>query len=87
MVQAGVSLAVVEVEPLMLPAGVGAEVGGEPTAAADADAGAGVEVDRWGRGGTPSGTLEEHYWMERPQPSSSWFPCERGLHHPRSSHC
>jgi hypothetical protein len=45
----------------VLPAGAGAEVGGEPTAAADADAGAGVEVDRWGRGGTPSGTSEEHY--------------------------
>jgi hypothetical protein len=59
--------------------GADAEVGGEPTAA-----GAGVEVDRWGRGGTPSGTSEEHYWMERPQPSSSWFPCGCGLHHPRS---
>jgi hypothetical protein len=47
----------------VLPAGAGAEVGGEPTTAvdADADAGAGVEVDRWGRGGTPSGTSEEHY--------------------------
>jgi hypothetical protein len=44
-VQAGASLAEVEVEPLVLPVGVGAEVGGEPTAAADADAG--VEVDRW----------------------------------------
>jgi hypothetical protein len=30
----------------MLPAGISAEVGGEPIAAADADAGAGVEVDR-----------------------------------------
>jgi hypothetical protein len=45
----------------VLPAGAGAEVGGEPTTAADADAGGGVEADRWGRGGTPSGTSEEHY--------------------------
>jgi hypothetical protein len=44
----------------VLPAGAGAEVGGEPTATADADAGAGVKVDRWGRGGTPSGTSEKH---------------------------
>jgi hypothetical protein len=79
-VQVGASLAEVEIEPLVLPAGADAEVGGEPTAAVDAAGGAGVEVDRWGRGGTPSGTSEEHYWMERPQPSSSWFPCGRGLH-------
>jgi hypothetical protein len=59
----------------VLPAGADVEVGGEPTAVADAAAGAGVEADRWGRGGTSSGTSEEHYWMERPQPSSSWFPC------------
>jgi hypothetical protein len=52
-VHAGASLAEVEVEPLVLPAGVGAEVGVEPTTAVDADADAGVEVDRWGRGGTP----------------------------------
>jgi hypothetical protein len=64
-VQAGTSLAEVEVEPLVLPAGADAEVGGEPTTAADTAADAGVEVDRWGRGGTPSGTLEEYYWMER----------------------
>jgi hypothetical protein len=68
----------------VLPAGAGTEVGGEPTAAVDASAGGGVEVDRWGRGGTPSSTSEEHYWMERPQPSSSWFPYGRGLHRPRS---
>jgi hypothetical protein len=66
----------------VLPASAGAEVGGEPTAATDVDAGTGVEVDRWGHGGTPSGTSEEHYWMERPQPSSSWFPCGCELHHP-----
>jgi hypothetical protein len=46
----------VEVEPWALPAGNGTEVGGKPTTAADADAGAAVEVDRWSRGGTPSGT-------------------------------
>jgi hypothetical protein len=70
----------------VLSAGAGAEVGGEPTAAADADASAGVivEVGRWGRGGTSSGTSEEHYWMEHPHPSSSWFPCVRGLRRLRS---
>jgi hypothetical protein len=59
----------------VLPAGAGAEVGGEPTAAVYADAGAtaAVEVGRWNRGGTPSGTSEEHYQMEQPQPSSSNF--------------
>jgi hypothetical protein len=67
-----------------MPAGAGAEVGGELTAAMDADAGAGAGVDRWGRGGTPSGTSDEHYWMEYPQSSSSWFPCGRGWHHLRS---
>jgi hypothetical protein len=66
----------------VLPTGAGAEVGGEPTAAADAETGAVVEVGRWSCGGTPSGTSEEHYQMEQPQPSSSWFPCGRGWHHP-----
>jgi hypothetical protein len=70
-VQAGTSQAEVEVEPQVLPASAGAEVGREPTAATDADAGARAGVDRWGRGGTPSYTSEEHYWMEQPQPSSS----------------
>jgi hypothetical protein len=59
-----------------------------PTAAADAGVGAGgtaaVEVGRWIHGGTPFGTSEEHYRMELPQPSSSWFSCRRGWHHPRS---
>jgi hypothetical protein len=41
--------------------GADTEVGREPTAVADAAVGAGVKVDRWGRGGTPSGTSEEHY--------------------------
>jgi hypothetical protein len=50
----------------VLPAGAGAGVGREPTAAADADASpdVAVEVGRWSRGGTPSGTSEEHYRME-----------------------
>jgi PAB1-binding protein PBP1 len=51
------------VEPLVLPAGADAEVGGKPTAATDAgddvaaDAG---EADRWGNDDTPSDTLREH---------------------------
>jgi hypothetical protein len=42
----------------VLPAGAGVEVGGEPTAAADAGAGTAVavRVGKWSRGGTPSGT-------------------------------
>jgi hypothetical protein len=70
----------------VLPAGVNTEVGSEPNATADADVGAAVavEVGRWNRGGTPSGTSEEHYWMEQPQPSSSWFSCERRWRRPRS---
>jgi hypothetical protein len=69
----------------VLPAGADAEVGREPTAVADTNAdvgtGAAVEVGRWGRGGTPSGTLEEHFRMEQPQPSSYWFSCVRGWRH------
>jgi hypothetical protein len=72
----------------VLPIGAGAEVGGEPTAAADADAsdgvGAAIEMGMWSRGGTSSGTSEGHYWMEQPEPFSSWFPCGHGLHRPRS---
>jgi hypothetical protein len=45
----------------VLPANAGAEVGGEPTAVADAGAAAAAGVGRWSRGGTPSRTLEEHY--------------------------
>jgi hypothetical protein len=47
----------------VLPAGAGVEVGGEPTAATDADTGVGaaVKVGRWSCGGRPSGTSEEHY--------------------------
>jgi hypothetical protein len=70
----------------VLPTDTDAEVGREPTATAnaDADATAAVEVGRWNRGGTPSGTSEEHYRMEQPQPSSSWSPCGRGWRRPRS---
>jgi hypothetical protein len=38
-----------------------AEVGGEPTTADDDGADAGGGGGEWGSGGTPSGTLEEHY--------------------------
>jgi hypothetical protein len=65
----------------VLPISVGAEVGGVPTTIADG-VGAAVEVDRRSHGGTTSVTSEEHYRMEQPQPSSSWFPCGRGLHRP-----
>jgi hypothetical protein len=64
----------------VLPAGADAEVGREPTAAADA--GADGKVGRWGHDGTPSGTLEEHYQTELPQPSSSLLPYGRSSHHP-----
>jgi hypothetical protein len=65
-VQIGISQGEVEVEPYVLPTGAGIEVGGEPTAAADAGASAAVGVGRWSCGGTPSGTSEEHYRMELP---------------------
>jgi hypothetical protein len=65
----------------MLPTGAGMEVGGEPTTVVDAGVGAVVEVGKWSHGGTPSDTSEEHYRMEQPQSSSSWFPCGRGWHH------
>jgi hypothetical protein len=63
----------VEVEPWVLSAGVGTEVGGESIAAADVgvDAAAAGEVGRWSHGGTPSGTLGEHFRTELPHPSSS----------------
>jgi hypothetical protein len=60
-------LVVVEVEPWVLPAGAGTEVGREPTAAAGASGGAAAgKAVRWGRDGILSGTLEEHYQMELP---------------------
>jgi hypothetical protein len=69
---------VVEVEPLMQPSDTNTKVGGKPIAAAtavvDADA-----TGRWGEeDGTPSGTLEEHYQMELPQPFSSCSTCRCG---------
>jgi hypothetical protein len=79
---AGAAQAKVEVEPWVLPAGVGAEVGEEPTAAAIASVDAAREVGRWSRGGTPSDTSGEHFRTELPQHSSSWFPYGLGLHHP-----
>jgi hypothetical protein len=61
------------------PADAGAEVGGKPTVAAGTGATA-DEVGRWDRGGTPSGTWEEHCRMELLRPSSSLSPCVRGSH-------
>jgi hypothetical protein len=59
----------------VLPTSASTEVGEEPTTAIDTGAGAGaaaaVGVGRWNRGATPSGTSEEHYQTELPQPSSS----------------
>jgi hypothetical protein len=74
----------VEVEPWVLPAGAGTEVGGKPTAAADAgvDVATAGEVSRWSHDGTLSGTSGEHFRMKLSHPSSSWFPCGCGLHHP-----
>jgi hypothetical protein len=52
----------------VLPATAGTEGGGEPTTLANASVDAAVtgEVGRWGCGGTPSGTSEEHYQTELP---------------------
>jgi hypothetical protein len=44
----------------VLPAGVGAKVGGEPTTAIDAGAAAASEAVKWEHDGTPSNTLEGH---------------------------
>jgi hypothetical protein len=85
-VQAGATQAEVEVEPWVLAAGVGAEVCGVPTAAAadvGVDAATAGNMGRWSRGGTPFGTLGEHFRTELPHPSSSWFPYGRRSHHPR----
>jgi hypothetical protein len=79
-VWAGAAQAVVVVEPLVLPVGVDADVGGKPTAGADATANAGT-AGRWGKDHTPSNTSEEHYQMELPQPFSSCSPCGHGSHH------
>jgi hypothetical protein len=75
-----VALVVVEVEPWVLLAGAGAEVGGGRggTTAADAGATATNEVGRWGRDSTPSSTLEG----QLSQPSSSLLSYERGSYQP-----
>jgi hypothetical protein len=44
----------------MSPANVGTEVGRKPTVVARAGAATADEAGRWDRGGTPSGTWEEH---------------------------
>jgi hypothetical protein len=63
-----VVLAVVEVDPWVLPAVADAGVGGESTTTADAgaDDAATDEVGRWDHNATPSGTLERHYRIELP---------------------
>jgi hypothetical protein len=78
--EVGVTLVVVEVEPWVLPAGAGAEVGGKPIAATNTGAAATNKAGRWARGGTTSITWEEHYWTELSQPSSSLLPCGCGSH-------
>jgi hypothetical protein len=52
----------------VLPTDAAAEVGEEPTAAADVgvDAAVAGEVSRWSRGGIPSDTSEEHYQTKLP---------------------
>jgi hypothetical protein len=50
----------------VLPAGSNAEMGRESTIVAVVGAAAAVGLNRWSRGGTPSGTSEEHYRMELP---------------------
>jgi hypothetical protein len=75
----------VEVEPWVLPAGAGAEVGEKPTtdAGAGADAASDAsEAGGWGHDATQFGASREHYWMELPQPSSSLSPYGRGSHCP-----
>jgi hypothetical protein len=60
------------VEPLVLPTGADAEVGGKPTAATDAGADADAsEAGGWGDDDALSNTSEEHYQTELPKPSSS----------------
>jgi hypothetical protein len=82
-VQAGVAQLEVEVEPWVMPAGVGAEMDRNPIAVADTGVDVVVdgEVGRWGLNGTLSDISGEHFRMELPQPSSSWFPCGRRSHH------
>jgi hypothetical protein len=69
------------VEPLVLPTGTDAEVGGKPTAAA-ANTGTGTDVvDECGVEHTSSDTLGEHYRMVPLPPFSSCSPCGCGSHH------
>jgi hypothetical protein len=65
----------------MPPADAGAEVFGKSTAVVGVGVVGADEVGRWGRGGTPSGTWEEHCRAELPQPSSSLLPCGCGSPH------
>jgi hypothetical protein len=70
-VQAGVAHAVVVVEPSVLPASVGVDVGGRPTAAAELDeeSNADADVDEtgwWGEKDAPFSTLGKHYRMGLP---------------------
>jgi hypothetical protein len=44
----------------MSPADAGAEVGGKPIVVVGASAAVADEAGRWGHGGTPSSTWEEH---------------------------
>jgi hypothetical protein len=64
-VQVGAAQAVVVEEPLVLPSGAGADVGGKPTTDADVDMSAN-EAGWCGGEHTPSDTLEECYWMGLP---------------------
>jgi hypothetical protein len=45
--------------------------------------GAADEAGRWGHGGTPSSTWEEHCRMKLSQPSNSLLPCGCRSPHPR----
>jgi hypothetical protein len=72
-----------EVESWVLLVGADAEVGGEPSAAADAGADiAAISEGVSGHDGTASRTSGEHYRMELPQPSSSLSPCGCESHCP-----
>jgi hypothetical protein len=81
--QASVTLVVVEVEPWVPPADVGAEVGRKPTVVADTGAATADKAGRCGHDGTPSGIWEEHCRTKLTRPSSSLLPCGRGSHRPQ----
>jgi hypothetical protein len=68
-VQAGVAHAVVVVEPSVLPAGVGVDVGGPSASELDGESSVDADVDEVGWCGgkdAPPGTLVEHYRMGLP---------------------